>query len=307
MHFRPPFKWIALALGLIGLSGWGVTAEINSLEVTDSSNTARFAEGVLAGLTNDNLRALEGLLARGFKDTIDGVLTSTGTSTALNVTSNRTGVSTLYTGLSLRFLAHTSVGSAPTFSFNSVSAARLSWPNGNALKSAHIAQYEVIEVVYSDNKWRVIGGKTQPLASAFTSFSTYSALSNAILSRSSAPTSSSGKQIMEVAIVPTNAGNNIRILATVNMFSTQIPACALYQDSDALAFASAFGPGFGGSSMYGAVVLSYVTPAGSASSRTYKVRCGQESAGTLLLNGSDVTEDFGDTANTSLTVQEVAP
>jgi len=305
MHFRPPFKWLALTIGLLAISGWGITAEIGDLSTTDASNTARFPEGLLAGSTNDNLRALEGLLARGFKDTVDGVLTTTGSSTALNVTSNRTGTASLYTGLSFRLFAHTTIGDAPTLTFNSVSGARITWPNGTAIAAGDIPQYSTAELVFADHKWRVTSGGGTPLARAFTSFRTHSDLFNATLSLSGTPTTSDGKQIMEATIVPTNGNNNVKVTAVVHFKNpaSAIPTCALFKDSEANAIAAAYGS----MADYPQLMFSFETPAGSAASQTYKLRCGSHSgSATLEINGDDATETFNSRIATSMVVEEVA-
>ena len=47
-------------------------AEITDLNITDASNTARFPENQTPGSVNDGARALEGMIARGFKDALEG-------------------------------------------------------------------------------------------------------------------------------------------------------------------------------------------------------------------------------------------
>lgn len=65
-------------------------AEIFDLNVTDSSNTGRFPEGQAPSTVNNGARALEGMLARGFRDTIMPTKTSGGSANAQTLTTNQT-------------------------------------------------------------------------------------------------------------------------------------------------------------------------------------------------------------------------
>jgi hypothetical protein len=95
-------------------------AEISDLNVADASNTARFPEGMSPGAVNDGARALEGILARWFKDT-NGSLTSSGSSNAFAVTSNRT-ISSMVDGTRLSFKANHSITGAATLNLNGLGA-----------------------------------------------------------------------------------------------------------------------------------------------------------------------------------------
>src|SRR3990167_10418818 len=166
MRFRNIGKWLLGALVTAGISGIVVGAEIGDLNITDGSNTARFPEGMAAGSVNDQARALECLLARGLKDTIDGVLTTTNgsTVTALQFTPNRT-LTALYTGLTFKVLFHTDVGENATLNVASLGAGNLVWPDGGRVEQAEIEQRAVMNVSYSDGRWflqaqRVMGGAT---------------------------------------------------------------------------------------------------------------------------------------------------
>ena len=64
-------------------------AEITDLNVTDASNTARFPENQNPSTVNNGARALEGLIARGFGDTIIPSKTTAGTADAQTVTPNQ--------------------------------------------------------------------------------------------------------------------------------------------------------------------------------------------------------------------------
>jgi hypothetical protein len=73
-------------------------AEIFDLDVTDGDNTGRFPEGQAPSTVNNGARALEGLLARGLKDTINPNKTTTGSANAQALTPNAT-VATLTAGM----------------------------------------------------------------------------------------------------------------------------------------------------------------------------------------------------------------
>ena len=65
-------------------------AEIFDLDVTDGNNTGRFPEGQAPSTVNNGARALEGILARGFRDTIIPDRTTTGSANAQVLTPNET-------------------------------------------------------------------------------------------------------------------------------------------------------------------------------------------------------------------------
>ena len=65
-------------------------AEIVDLNTTDASNTTRFYEGQAPSTLNNGGRALEGLLARGFGDTIIPSKTTTGSANAQALSPNQT-------------------------------------------------------------------------------------------------------------------------------------------------------------------------------------------------------------------------
>lgn len=78
-------------------------AEIDDLSITDASNTARFPENMQFRNVNDSARALEGMLAREFKDR-NMSLVASGSSNAFAVTSNRT-ITSLTDSLLIGFIS----------------------------------------------------------------------------------------------------------------------------------------------------------------------------------------------------------
>jgi len=109
-------------------------AEVTDLDVVDANNTARFPEGQFPSTVNDGNRALEGMLARHFKDTTDGIITTTGTSTAYVAASNKT-LSAYHDGLEISVQLHVATGASPTLNVDAVGAQSMVWPDGTALGS----------------------------------------------------------------------------------------------------------------------------------------------------------------------------
>lgn len=95
-------------------------AEINDLNVTDASNTARFPENQAPSSVNDGARALEGLLARWHKDT-NATIAAGGTGDAITVAANQT-LSAYYDGLVIAFEATAANTTATTLNVDSVGA-----------------------------------------------------------------------------------------------------------------------------------------------------------------------------------------
>lgn len=148
----------ALLLGFfLFLTGAGIAAEINDLNTTDASNTARFPENMAPSAVNDAARALEGIIARGLRDTVDGYVLTTGTSSALLVAANRT-LTAYYDGLTQTVEWHTTPNASATVNLDSVGAKSLVWPNGTA-----VAANELISGARSIIQYRSATDKFQVL------------------------------------------------------------------------------------------------------------------------------------------------
>jgi hypothetical protein len=132
-------------------------AEINDLSVTDGSNTARFPENMVLNAVNDGARALEGIIARGLKDTVDGIITTGGSPTAYTAAANRT-LSAYYDGLQLTVEFHTASGATPTLNVDSVGAQSLVWPDGTAVSATEIPANLFAKVIYDETNtnWIVL-------------------------------------------------------------------------------------------------------------------------------------------------------
>jgi hypothetical protein len=134
-------------------------AEIKDLSVTDASNTARFPENQAASTLNDGARALEGMLARGLKDTVDGEITTAGTSTAYTLTPNRT-ISAYYDGLVLNVKFHTACGASPTINVSSLGAKNLKRYDSTgkvAIASTDIQTSQPLMIMYDGTDFVVLG------------------------------------------------------------------------------------------------------------------------------------------------------
>ena len=132
-------------------------AELNDLNVTDASNTARFPENQNPSTVNNGARALEGLLARGFKDAVESNKDSTGSSNTYAVAANRT-LAAYYDGLRIGFHANHANTGAATLNVDAVGAKNIKKSHDVALASGDIEQHQYVEVVFSasDDAWQML-------------------------------------------------------------------------------------------------------------------------------------------------------
>ena len=113
-------------------------AEIDDLSITDASNTTRFPEGQAPSTVNDGMRALEGMLARAFSDTVDSNLRATLSSSVYEITTNRS--ISAYDGLVIAFRANAAnaVGNVD-LRINTHSAHDFQLPGGVEIPASYIA------------------------------------------------------------------------------------------------------------------------------------------------------------------------
>tara|TARA_R100001463_G_scaffold48807_3_gene98202 strand:+ start:345 stop:1646 length:1302 start_codon:yes stop_codon:yes gene_type:complete len=151
-------------------------AEIRDLSVTDASNNgsaanAGAAEGMAPSEVNNSMRALRGLLKRGFNDAVEGDKDSTGSSNAYAVAANRT-IAAYYDGMRIGFHANHANTGAATLNVDAVGAKDIKKNHDVALASGDIEQHQYVEVVYSasDDAFQMISpvgnssaGYTDPL------------------------------------------------------------------------------------------------------------------------------------------------
>jgi hypothetical protein len=115
-------------------------AEIKDLSVTDASNTTRFAESQAPSTVNNGARALEGLLARALKDTVDGWLITAGTGSAYTATPNRsfTASATMYDGAEFSVQFHAACADTATLNIGTTDARKLFNSDGTTISASDI-------------------------------------------------------------------------------------------------------------------------------------------------------------------------
>ena len=123
-------------------------AEITDLEIVDASNTARMPENQAPSTVNNGVRALEGLLARGFQDALEGDKNSTGSSNTYAVAANRT-ISAYYDGMRIGFHANFANTGAATLNVDAVGAKAIVKNHDIALASGDIEANQYVDVVFS--------------------------------------------------------------------------------------------------------------------------------------------------------------
>ncbi len=123
-------------------------AEITDLNIVDASNTARMPENQAPSTVNNGVRALEGILARGFKDAVEGTINSAGGTTAYTVAANRT-ISAYYDGLRQGFHVNAVNTGAVTLNIDSVGAKDVRKNADKALVAGDWITDQYVEVVFS--------------------------------------------------------------------------------------------------------------------------------------------------------------
>jgi len=130
-------------------------AELTNLNVTDASNTTRFPENMPPGNVNDSARALEGLLARGFRDAVEGDRTSAGSANAYTLTPNRT-IGAYYTGQRHVFKASFSNTGAATLDVSGLGPKNIYKPTLSglaALNGGEIQTNQYVDVLYDGTQF----------------------------------------------------------------------------------------------------------------------------------------------------------
>ena len=121
-------------------------AEIFNLDPTDANNVVRFPENMQFRNVNDGGRALEGMLARWFRDT-NGSLAASGSSNAYAVTANRV-LSAYSDSLIVGFTPnHTNTG-ASTLNVSGLGAKTIVRPNGDTALAGDIVNGSKVLVIY---------------------------------------------------------------------------------------------------------------------------------------------------------------
>lgn len=129
-------------------------AEINDLNITDASNTARFPENMAPSAVNNGARALEGILARWHKDT-NASKASTGSANAYVFAADQT-ISAYYDGLVIAFDANFANTGSATLNVDGVSADTIKKYNDQNLESGDIEVGQKVWVVHDGTNWQMI-------------------------------------------------------------------------------------------------------------------------------------------------------
>ena len=138
-------------------------AEVNDLEVTDASNTARFPENQAPSTVNNGARSLEGMIARWHKDT-NGSVAVAGTNTYTATLNTDTGFS-LYDGFEFSGdFANANTGAATInltpHGGSALGAKAIKKNVGTALASGDIAAGAKVSMIYDGTNFQM----TSPIA-----------------------------------------------------------------------------------------------------------------------------------------------
>lgn len=119
------------------------------------------------------------------------------------------------------------------------------------------------------------------------------------------PQITEGGEFLTRAITPTSASNVLKIDVLLNVSPSVLGyvTAALFQDSGASAVA--VGAHYEAASTYCQIAFTYFMTAGTTSATTFRVRAGQNSAGTLTVNGDGGFRRLGGVLMSSITVTEI--
>ena len=201
-------------------------AEIHDLEIVDASNTARFPENMRVNAVNNQARALEGMLARGLKDVIDGSVTTAGTPTAYTVASNRT-LSAYYDGMTITVQWNATCGATPTVNVDSIGAKNLYFPGGAQVTTGDLLIGARSMIQYDGTNFQVLTGSsidTDASLTAHEADTTTHGVSGAIVGISDSQT------LTNKTIVAAN--NTITTAASGNLTSTELNAALAELQTD---------------------------------------------------------------------------
>lgn len=129
-------------------------AEINDLNVTDASNTARFPENQLPSTVNNGARALEGIIARWDKDT-NGSITPGGTADVITIAANQT-LSAYYDGLVIAFEAAGTNTGAVTVNVDALGDKAIVKPDGSAMAAGDIVSGSKVIIIYDGTNFQIV-------------------------------------------------------------------------------------------------------------------------------------------------------
>jgi hypothetical protein len=149
------------------------------------------------------------------------------------------------------------------------------------------------------------GGKLVKIqTSIITSTST---ITSVIPADNTIPQSSEGDEVATITYTPLSASNNLdlefEVMVSVSAVARVTAALFVNSDTNAVKAIGAVGAGAGFSNV---VRLRYIVPAGSTTSRTYKIRMGPNSDSAYFNKGNS-TDTYGGTSSAILSVKEYTP
>ncbi len=142
-------------------------AEIDSLNVNDNSNVARFPEEMPPSAVNDGMRAVEGMLARWEKDT-NGSLDALGTANAITLTAHR-ALTAYQDGLIMAFTVLNKNTGAVTLNVSELGAKQMRKHGDQPLVAGDLKDDQKCIVMYdaTNGWWQVVSPTTPaPLGTA---------------------------------------------------------------------------------------------------------------------------------------------
>jgi hypothetical protein len=121
------------------------------------------------------------------------------------------------------------------------------------------------------------------------------------------PQKTEGTEYMTLAITPTNASDylDIEVVANGDASAVSRSAIALFKDSDSDALAVGSNCSISGIGMSATVSFKYRMVAGTTSAITFKVRIGQDNAGTFTFNGTSGGRKYGGAYSSSIKITQV--
>src|SRR3990167_7139766 len=135
---------------LILCAGLAWAGEVSDFSATDASNTNSsygFTEGMAPSSVNDNMRAVEGIIARWYADW-RGAIVSYGASHAIKITTNRT-ISALADGLLIAFEATKANTASTSLKIGSLTAKEIKKAHNVALASGDLESGMKVIVIYN--------------------------------------------------------------------------------------------------------------------------------------------------------------
>ena len=117
-----------------------------------------------------------------------------------------------------------------------------------------------------------------------------------------------GFEVMNLNITPTSASNKllIRAQAHISPSTNSLPTMGLFVGTTANALASTFLHTCGAGNYPQVMTLEHFMTSGSTSTLTYRIRAGQNNAGTTTFNGRQGARFHGGSLASTLTIMEIA-